>query len=512
MKQRRGKSRSLWIAGLCLLAGAALLSRMQARVGAGVSWDIENSLESGQTPTTQNATDQSHQTSSDGQELTSKQTNQHNSDGSSRDTQDLDYTNGKGDRMENHSTTDRDPEGNTTRHIEDSYTDPDGNKTTTITDETFDANGKLTGWKGNSKREKVAPPKRAEPKKRVPEEPETPAKPPKPPKPPGSGNKPQPQSPEGVQVTLSLQATPECQPGVQAVSVTATGALPLEVNPMGFSFAGNLTIQDLTTNDYSCPRTYYERATKKDVAGEWQVQIQKQNPGVFMGLTAIEPLGLGFELPPGEQNQQTFQGSVRAGRTNTADVIRGGRYDVHTATLQLMYGNMPGLGQLSPALALTRADLSDGFSGTYSFQGKNFVTVADAGEDRPQPFTGTGFGGALNTNAKITLKYKGGGRGPARQPPPAGQPGEGEEILGMVVIDEPPNRPGGVPGVLVKTVRKTYAIGPGAAASGDVIIGANHQSVTCVEDLKKIVSQASGKPVELSIVRAGKPMSVLASP
>lgn len=503
-----------WMAAVVIAAAAGLLSRSEAGVGAGVSWTGTSELNSRQgSDGSEDISDTSEQTSSDGQELHDSQTLHRGADGSTHETQDLDWLNGKGDRMENHTTWDGDKDGNRSRHIEDSYTDPEGNKTTITTDETFDRAGNRTGWKGNSKREKVQPPKRAEPKKE-PEKPEEPEEP-KPPKPRGTGNKPKPGAPpaEGVQVTFSLHASPTCQPGVEAVNVTANGVLALDVTPVGFTIMGDLTIQELNTSNFSCSRSYYEYATKRMVGGECQVEIQKQNPSIFLGLTAIEPLGLGVQMPEGLQNQQDLRGTVRAGRSLIFDVIRGGRYDAHTATLQLLFGNSPGLMEMTPLASLTRGDLSDGFQKTFAFQGRNFVTVADSGSDQSRPFSGTCACGELKTTGQFTLKYKGGGRGPAAQPPPSRESEEGEEILGMVVVNEPRNRPGGISGVLVTAVkRRQYSIGPGGPASGDLIVGANQKPVTCVDDLKKIVSQEGGKPVELSIVRSGKPMTFSVGP
>ena len=207
-----------------------------------------------------------------------------------------------------------------------------------------------------------------------------------------------------LNVKVQLQISADCGGHPQIVNSTATGQFRPTFTPAGVAFNGNLAFQANPTN-FSCPRTFYNRQTKKTVAGEERFAIAPQGTSAVTTLTIIWP----------SQYMQTEMSNLmvglKIGRCSSESYANGQKirsYNITNYGATFTGGTQDGRADanISPTLRLTQADVSNGFSGTYTIKGIGACGESSLGEkDDPNPWEGQA-GHMLEATAVVTLNYK----------------------------------------------------------------------------------------------------------
>jgi len=182
-----------------------------------------------------------------------------------------------------------------------------------------------------------------------------------------------------LNVKVQLQISADCGGHPQIVNSTATGQFRPTFTPTGVAFNGNLEFQ-VNPTDFSCPRTYYNRQTKQTVGGEERFTITPQRPSAVTSLMIIWP----SQYVPTQLTNLMV--GLTIGRCTSASYANGQRILSFAATnygAGFTGGTQNGRtnGNISPALRLTQADVSNGFSGTYTIKGIGACGEASLGEE-----------------------------------------------------------------------------------------------------------------------------------
>ncbi|MGZ5098460.1 MAG: hypothetical protein ACXWG9_11870 [Usitatibacter sp.] len=207
-----------------------------------------------------------------------------------------------------------------------------------------------------------------------------------------------------LNVKVQLQISADCGGHPQIVNSTATGQFRPSFTPTGVLFNDNLAFQANPTN-FSCPRTFYNRQTKKTVAGEERFAIVPQGTSAVTALTIIWP----SQYMQAEMSNLMV--GLKIGRCSSESYANGQKirsYNITNYGASFTGGTQDGRADanISPTLRLTQADVSKGFSGTYTIKGIGACGESSLGEkDDPNPWQGQA-GHMLDATAVVTLNYK----------------------------------------------------------------------------------------------------------